>query len=163
MKTDVTPEYIKKRVLILGCGNTLFGDDGFGPETVAYIRKNCEIPNDVHVMDVGTGASKLLLVIALSEKKPEKLIMLDAVNVERKPGEIFKASIEDLLKNRVDNFSSHLFPTARLLEELQDKGVNIIILACQIEKIPDVVSSGLSESVSKAVPKAAKIALKLAK
>lgn len=163
MTTDATPDYVKKRVLILGCGNTLFGDDGFGPKTAAYIQKHCKIPNDVHVMDVGTGASKILLIMALSEEKPKKLIILDAVNVGRKPGEVFEASIEDLLKNRVDDFSSHLFPTARLLQELQNKEVNITILVCQVEKIPDVVSPGLSERVKKAVPEAAKIALRLAK
>lgn len=163
MTTNVAPDYIKKRVLILGCGNKLFGDDGFGPATAAYMQKNCKIPNDVHIMDVGTGASKILLIIALSEDKPEKLIILDAVNVGRKPGEIFEASIEDLLKNRVDDFSSHLFPTARLLQELQEKGVKITILACQVEKIPEIVSPGLSESVSKAIPETAKIALELVK
>jgi len=163
MTTNVAPDYIQKRVLILGCGNTLFGDDGFGPATAVYIQKNCKIPSDMHIIDVGTGASKILLIIALSEDKPEKLIILDAVNVGRKPGEIFEASIEDLLKNRVDDFSSHLFPTARLLQQLQSEGVNITILACQVEKIPEIVSPGLSESVSRAVSEAAKIALELAK
>jgi coenzyme F420 hydrogenase subunit delta len=163
MATNVTPEYAKKRVLILGCGNTLFGDDGFGPKTAVYMQKHCKIPRDVHVMDVGTGASKILLIMALSEEKPEKLILLDAVNIGRKPGEVFEASIDDLLKNRADDFSSHLFPTARLLRELQNKGVKITILACQVERIPDVVSPGLSKHVKKALPKAAKIALELAK
>jgi len=162
MTEDFKPDYAKKRVLIIGCGNTLFGDDGFGPETIAYIQKNCEVPNDVHVMDVGTGASKILLVLTLSEEKPERLIILDAVNVGRKPGEVFEAPVEDLLKHRVTDFSSHLFPTAHLLRELQNMGVKVTILACQADKIPEVVSPGLSEPVKRAVPRAAKIALKLA-
>jgi coenzyme F420 hydrogenase subunit delta len=162
MAENSKPEYVKKRVLIMGCGNPLFGDDGFGPETIAYIQKNCEIPSDVHVVDVGTGASKILFILTLSEKKPERLIILDAVNVGRKPGEVFEASIEDLLKHRVSDFSSHLFPTTNLLRELQNNGVKVTILACQVEKIPEAVSPGLSEPVKKAVPKAAKIALKLA-
>jgi coenzyme F420 hydrogenase subunit delta len=162
MTENFKPDYAKKRVLILGCGNTLFGDDGFGPETIAYMQKNCQIPNDVHVMDVGTGASKILLILTLSEKKPERLIILDAVNVGRKPGEVFEASVEDLLKHRVSDFSSHLFPTAYSLRELQKKGVKVKILACQVKKIPEAVSPGLSEPVKRAVSKAAKIALKLA-
>lgn len=163
MSQEAVPEYVKSRVLILGVGNVLFGDDGFGSATATYLQKNHKIPEDVYVMDVGTGANRLLLIIALSEKTPKKLIILDAVDVGRKPGEIFEASIGDLVRKRVDDFSSHLFPTARLLQELQDKGVNITILACQIEKVPEVVSIGLSDSVKRAVPKAAKIALKLAK
>ena len=30
MQEDATPDYCSKPVLILGCGNLLFGDDGFG-------------------------------------------------------------------------------------------------------------------------------------
>ena len=26
--------------LIVGCGNTLYGDDGFGPEVIRYIKEN---------------------------------------------------------------------------------------------------------------------------
>jgi coenzyme F420 hydrogenase subunit delta len=157
-----TPSYVKKRVLILGCGNTLFGDDGFGPATATYMQENCKIPRDVYVMDIGTGTSKILPIIALSEKKPQKLIILDAIDMGRKPGDILEVSVEGFLKNRIGGFSSHHFPAKHLLKELQDGGVEVIIIACQVEKVPDVVSPGLSESVKGAVPKAAKIALKLA-
>ena len=36
METQVVVDYCKARVVILGCGNILFGDDGFGPEAVEY-------------------------------------------------------------------------------------------------------------------------------
>lgn len=164
MKVDVTPEYVKKRALILGCGNLLFGDDGFGPATVEYIQKKYEIPHDVYVMDVGTGASRVLFELTLSEKKPKRIIILDAIDLKRKPGKIFEIQIEDLPENKVSNFSSHLFPATNLLKELRDAyGVDVCILACQIKRIPELVKPGLSESIKKSVPKAAKIALKLAK
>jgi len=161
---NVAPEYAKKRVLILGCGNVLFGDDGFGPATVEHMQKNCIIPSDVHVMDVGTGAGRILFTMAVSEEKPEKIIILDAVDLKRKPGEVFEIAIEDLPESKVHDFTFHLFPTTTLMKELRDKrNVDIIILACQVEKIPELVGSDLSETVKKAVPKAAEIALKLAK
>jgi len=115
----------------------------------------------MYIMDVGTGASEILPIIALSEERPKRLIILDAVNVGRKPGEIFEASIEDLLRDRINDFSSHLFPTLDLLRWLQERGVDITILACQVEKVPRVVSLSLSDSVARAVPIAAEIALKL--
>lgn len=159
---ETLPEYVRKRVLILGVGNVLFGDDGFGPAAADYILSNCEIPNDVYVMDVGIGAGDVLFTVGLSQQKPEKIIILDAVDMKRKPGELFEISLEDLPANKVTDFSLHLFPSANLLKELRDQmGVNIVILACQAERIPDAVSLGLSDSVKRALPKAAETALKL--
>jgi coenzyme F420 hydrogenase subunit delta len=161
---EVVPEYAEKRALILGAGNILFGDDGFGPAVVDFIQKNCTIPDDVHVMDVGIGAGDILFNISLSQKRPEKIIILDAVDVKKKPGEIFELSIDDLPANKVSDFSMHFFPSANMLKELRDQmGVNIVILACQAEYMPDAVSMGLSDPVKRAVPKAAEKALEMAK
>jgi len=150
-------------VLILGVGNILFGDDGFGPAAADYLLKNCKIPDDVYIMDVGIGAGDVLFTVGLSQEKPEKIIVLDAVDMKRKPGEIFELSIDDLPANKVTDFSMHLFPSANLLKELRDQmGVDIVILACQADLIPDAVSPGLSDSVKQALPKAAEKALELA-
>jgi len=158
------PEYVKKRVLILGVGNVLFGDDGFGPAVVDYLLKNYKIPDDVYVMDVGIGAGDVLFTVALSQEKLEKIIVLDAVDMKRKPAEIFELSIDDLPANKITDFSMHLFPSTNLLRELSDQmGIEVIILACQAERIPDAVSTGLSDSVKRVLPKAAGMALKLAK
>jgi len=161
--SEVVPEYVKKRVLILGVGNMLFGDDGFGPAAVDYLLKNCEIPDDVYVMDVGIGAGDVLFTVALSQEKPEKIIVLDAVDVKRKPGEVFELSIDELPASKITDFSMHLFPATNLLKELRDElNVDVVILACQAERMPDVVSPGLSDSVRAVLPKAAALSLKLA-
>jgi len=163
MSGETVPEYVRKRVLILGVGNVLFGDDGFGPAAVDYLLKNCEVPDDVYVMDVGIGAGDVLFTVALSQEKPEKIIVLDAVDVKRKPGEIFELSIDELPASKLTDFSMHLFPATNLLKELRDEmNVDVVILACQAERMPDVVNPGLSDSVKEALPKAAELALKLA-
>jgi len=150
-------------VLILGVGNVLFGDDGFGPAVADYLLKNCKIPDDVYVMDVGIGAGDVLFTVGLSQERPKRIIVLDAVDVKRKPGEIFELAIDDLPANKITDFSLHLFPAANLLKELRDNmGVDVIILACQAERIPDDVSSGLSDAVKQALPKAAEMVLRLA-
>jgi len=161
---EALPEYVRKRVLILGVGNVLFGDDGFGPAAADYLLKHCRIPEDVHVLDVGIGAGDVLFTVGLSEEKPEKMIVLDAVGMEREPGEVFELSVDDLPANKVTDFSLHLFPSANLLKELRDHmGVAVVIVACQAERIPEEVSVGLSDSVKRALPKAAEMALKLAR
>lgn len=164
MATDIVPEYVGKRFLILGCGNVLFGDDGFGPAVVEYILENHKIPSNTYVMDVGTGASEVLLSVALSGNPPEKIIILDAVDLKKKTGEILQIKIDDLPKSGTRDFSPHLFPPVNFLKELQDAfDVDITIVACQIEEIPEFVNPGLSKSVKESIPEAAKVALKLAK
>jgi len=158
------PEYVKKRVLILGVGNVLFGDDGFGPAAADHLLKHCKIPDDVYVMDVGIGAGDVLFTVGLSQKKPEKIIILDAVDMKRKPGEIFELAIDDLPANKITDFSLHLFPAANLLRELRDQmGIEIVILACQAERIPEDVNPGLSDSLKRALPRAAEKVLELAR
>jgi len=158
------PEYSKKRVLILGVGNVLFGDDGFGPSAVDYMLRNCDIPEDVYVMDVGIGSGDILFNVALSQTKPEKIIILDAVDMKKKPGEVFQLSVDELPTSKLADFSMHFFPSANLLREMRDQmKIDIIIVACQAERMPDSVSTGLSDSVKQALPKAVELALKLAR
>jgi len=163
MSNESVPDYVKKRVLILGVGNVLFGDDGFGPAAVDYLLRKFKIPDDIYVMDTGIGAGDVLFTVGLSQQKPKKIIVLDAVDVKRTPGEIFELSIDELPTSKMTDFSMHLFPSANLLKELAQMGVDVVILACQAERTPDAVSPGLSESVKRALPVAAEKALELAK
>jgi hydrogenase maturation protease len=48
-------EMLNKRVLVLGVGNVLFGDDGFGPAVANALADQCVLPADVLVADVGTS------------------------------------------------------------------------------------------------------------
>ena len=52
---DWSFEMFNKRVLIFGCGNVLFGDDGFGPQVVEYLTQHYKLPSDVYALDVGTS------------------------------------------------------------------------------------------------------------
>lgn len=164
MSKEIVPEYVKKRVLILGVGNMLFGDDGFGPAATEYMLNNCKVPDDVYVMDVGISAGDILFNIALSQVKPKKIIVLDAVDLKRKPGEVFELSIDDLPANKMADFSMHFFPSPNILKELKDNmDVDVVILACQAKRMPDAVSPGLSDAVAQALPRASEMALQLAR
>jgi len=158
------PEYVKKRVLILGVGNVLFGDDGFGPAATDYLLKNFRIPDDIYVMDAGMSAGDILFNVALSQVKPKKIIILDAVDVKRKPGEVFELPIDDLPASKMSDFSMHFFPSPNILKELRESmGIDVVILACQAERMPDSVSPGLSDVVAQALPRASEMALQLAR
>ena len=157
MIMNYVPECYQKSTLILGCGNTLFGDDGFGPAVIDYLEKHCQVPEDVTILDVGTGAREILFTVALAEKKPERIIIIDALDCQRKPGEIFTIPVENLPENKIDDFSLHQLPTSNLLKELKDLcQVEVILLATQPEYIPETVKPGLSKKLQDAVPKAGK-------
>jgi coenzyme F420 hydrogenase subunit delta len=149
---EYLPDYYTKPILILGCGNPLIGDDGFGPAVVEYLENHCRIPSNVAILDVGTGVRELLFNILLQESKPEKIVIIDAIDGNRTPGEIFSVSIEDVPLNKAHDFSLHLMPTLNLLKELRDlAGVDVEILAAQPNEIPEEVKSGLSKPMQKAV------------
>jgi coenzyme F420 hydrogenase subunit delta len=160
MQRDI-PDRYRKPVLVIGCGNILFGDDGFGPEAVKYLKKNFQIPENVELVNAGTGIRNILFDIVLAEKKPDKIIIIDAIDAGRKPGDIFEIEIEDIPENKIDDFSMHQLPTSNLLKELKEHcKVNIKIYSCQVENIPKSVSTGLSERLLDAVPEICEIIFK---
>jgi len=154
-QTDL-PEYCQKPTLILGCGNLLFGDDGFGCALVEYVEFHQCVPDDVCILDVGTGVRNLLFTLCLSPARPSRLLIVDAVDAGRLPGELFELDPADIPPIKLDDFSMHQIPTSNLLRELQQScAVEVRILACQTGALPKEVSPGLSPPVEAALPFAA--------
>ena len=61
--------------LIVGCGNILFGDDGFGPKVIEYMKENnVEIPGDTCLIDGGTSAPHY--IFTLPQDKWKNIIKL---------------------------------------------------------------------------------------
>ncbi|MHC4496964.1 MAG: hydrogenase maturation protease [Planctomycetota bacterium] len=150
------PEWYDKSILILGCGNILIGDDGFGPAVAQRLRGNFAIPADVCVFDAGTSVRQILFDTVLSDKKPSKIVIVDAMDCGREPGELFMLNIDSLPEIKLDDFSMHQIPTSNLLRELRDHcGIEVIVVACQVANSCDSVNPGLSEPVELAVGQAA--------
>ena len=155
------PDYCTKPIIILGCGNILFGDDGFGPEVVEYLKNNYSIPENVEVINAGCSVRNILFDIILTEKKPEKLIIIDAFDTGRVPGEFFEIPIENIPENKIDDFSMHQLPTSNLLKELKFLcNVFVKVYACQPENIPECVSTGLSKRLNDLIPEICKLLIK---
>lgn len=152
------PEWYDKSILILGCGNVLFGDDGFGPAVAQHLQSHFTIPPDVCVLDTGTSVREILFDTILSDRKPSKIIIVDAMDCQRKPGELFAIDIDSYPEIKINDFSMHQVPTSNLLRELRDLcGVEVTVMACQVSNIPESVKPGLSKSVKAAVVRAAKM------
>lgn len=160
--TNFISDHYTKPILVLGCGNVLFGDDGFGPEVIEYFKKNYTLAENVELINAGSGARNILFDILLSEKKPKRIIIVDAVDVGKQAGEIFELNIENVPENKIDDFSLHQLPTSNLLRELKEFAkVDITIVACQVKDVPEEVAPGLSETVRDSLPKACQMILKI--
>lgn len=154
-------DYFDKEILVLGCGNILFGDDGFGPEVVQYLQKNFDIPPHVYVDDAGLSVRTYLFNIVLSEKKPKKIIIVDAVDLGKTAGSVFYINVDEMPEIKCDDFSMHQVPTSNLLKELENYcNVDVKIIAAQVLSIPEEVSPGLSSVMKNAIPAACEMILK---
>ena len=155
------PEWYDKSILILGCGNVLLEDDGFGPAVAQQLQRDVTIPSDVCVLDTGTSVREILFDTILADKKPSKIVIIDAMDCGLEPGELFNMDIDSYPEVKLDDFSLHQVPTSNLLRELRDLcGIEIVVVACQVAGACDVVNPGLSEPVSKAVGQAVEMIAK---
>jgi coenzyme F420 hydrogenase subunit delta len=154
-KSDL-PEFCRASTLVLGCGNILFGDDGFGCAVVEYVNEHFRVPDDVCLLDAGTGVRKLLFTLTLSPGCLERLLIVDAFDAGRTPGEFFEINPAEIPAIKLDDFSMHQIPTSNLLRELQEScGVEVRVLAGQTGPLPEEITPGLTPAVGAAVPRAA--------
>lgn len=100
--------------LIVGFGNTLRRDDGIGPAVIAHLR-NIETNSNITMLDGGTDGFALIDYA----KEYEKVIIIDAVNMDLPPGEIRVFTPEEAIINiKTDSLSTHGFGLAEVLKLL---------------------------------------------
>lgn len=155
-EVDILPAFCHARVLILGVGNLLFGDDGFGPVVVEDLLQNYAIPEDIYVMDVGTGVRKLLFTLLLGDVRPDEIVIVDAVDWGNTIGQVKEITAGELPVTKIDDFSLHQVPTSNMLRELQEQGqVEVSVMVCDVGILPQRIEPGLSAEVRRAVKTAA--------
>ncbi len=71
-------------VLILGIGNVLWADEGFGVRAVEYLHRYWRLPDNVRVVDGGTQGLYLLDQVQAASI----LVILDAIDYGLEPGTI---------------------------------------------------------------------------
>lgn len=144
-----------KDVLVVGCGNPLLGDDGFGPAVIQSLEAQDILGDHIGLFDAGTSVRELLFDLLLARKMPQKLILIDAVQQSNLlPGEIVCIDVDQIPENKKADYSLHQFPTINMLKELRDtSAIDIDIYAVQVGIIPQRVKQGLSGPVKEAIPK----------
>ncbi len=161
---QAAPDYCRCETLILGCGNELFGDDGFGCAVARRLRRSSELPDGVLAMDVGTAVRQVLFNMVLSDAKPARVVIADAVDMGRQPGEVWRIGVDELPDVKCDDFSMHQLPTSNLLRELHDlAGIEVSCIVAQVDGLPPEVAPGLSPPMQLAVERATQMILRQAR
>ena len=79
-------------LLVLGVGNTLLGDDGFGPRAIEALEAAGDLPPGTRLLDGGTRGLLLLPEI----EDAERLIVIDGVDLGWRPGEVRRLAEEEV-------------------------------------------------------------------
>ena len=85
-----------RRARIIGLGNVLLGDDGFGPLAVEMFRCQYECGSNVDVLDLGTPG----LDLAPYLYGADLVVIADAVHAEEQPGTLCIYCEDDLFARR---------------------------------------------------------------
>ena len=137
-------------LLILGVGNPMAGDDGFGVAGVRELLRH-PLPEGVVAIDGGTAGLGLAAVI----EEARRVIVLDAADMGKVPGDVVQFTPDEVRskagRQQLSLHQSDLLGTLRLMAEL-GTCPPVTIIAVQPLRVD--YGEGLSEPVQAAIPKA---------
>jgi len=149
---------LHSEIVIVGCGNPLFGDDGFGPAVIEEMEK-LTLPDNVTIQDGGAGAPHFIFNF-LNPEVTKKLIIVDIADFNARPGSISKISGKDLKPGAY--IDPHSWDGVDQLCRIRDH-IDTTVVLCQpakaIKKGDADVEMELSEDVKNAIPKAIQVIL----
>lgn len=153
-----TPEDVLFRndVTILGVGNVILRDEGFGVRVAEYLDAHYDFPENVQIVDGGTLGIELTQFVTGTKK----LLVIDSINGHAAPGTRFAIRDDDVLAHFQDKISAHevgIQDVLALLEVTGHKIPTVTVLGAQPYNLEAGVE--LSEEMRKLVPEVAEEAL----
>ncbi len=137
------------KVLILGVGNILLRDDGFGVHLIQSLEETAFPPN-VQILEAGTVSHQLIPEF----RSIDYLIVIDIVEAGDAPGSIFRFSPEDMNFKSEQKLSLHQISLTDVLQmaELTGAKPKTVIIAVQPKNVSEW-GLELSDEVRMAMPK----------
>ncbi len=133
------------KIVILGIGNEIKGDDGLGPNIVWKLNDLFEKNDDVIVFDGGTVPENYTSLIRNEE--PTHIILVDAVEMKKEPGHIRVVQKDEIAKY---NISTHAMPISFLIKFMETTiGARIILVGMQPKNME--LAEGISKEVEKSI------------
>ncbi len=136
-----------KKIGILGVGNMLLRDEGFGVKCVERLQELYHIPENVKVLDGGTAG----IMLAPFMEDADILYVIDTVNSREKPGSILRFSDRDCRsRNMQSGMSPHQLGLLEVLELCRLRG-HAPDRVEMITVVPEDLSTGIGLSPRLAV------------
>ena len=135
-------------ILVLGLGNSIMTDDGFGVEVVNTLSSRYHFQGEVCLVDGGTLGLDLLPYL----ENVASLLIIDALDMRDEPGRIFRLQGEEVPRAFASKLSVHQMGLQDLLAvaELQGHVPNrLVVWGVQPESIE--MGTELTPAVKKAV------------
>jgi hydrogenase 3 maturation protease len=124
---DKLSSKLKGRVVYMGIGNILRGDDGIGPELITKLSSL-----GLHTVDAGTVPENH--VRSVSRLKPDTVIIVDAVHLDREPGAVELLDRSDILDGT--GFTTHSLSPVMVMKRLEEEtGAGVFLLGIQPQSI----------------------------
>jgi hydrogenase maturation protease len=148
----------KLRVLVLGLGNILLSDEGFGVRVIETMQsRGVTLPSDCNMVEGGTMGFDLLNY--LSEAK--KVVVVDTVRGGGEPGAMYRFNVDDVGVRQMPMDSLHqinLYQVLQMSEHLGDRPDEIIVIGCEPKSIE--MGLELTPEVQARIDKAIELVLK---
>ncbi len=100
-----------KKIGVMGIGNILLSDEGFGVKLLHILEAKYEFPENVTLIDGGTAG----IFLSPEIDNLEKLLIIDVVNASGNPGDIIVYKKEDFF---IDKLPLKLSPHQLGLQEI---------------------------------------------
>ncbi len=140
------------KVAICGIGNRIRGDDGIGPEVIAELRS--QVPEECMLYDFDENPESF--IGDLIDYGPEKVILVDAVDMGQKPGSVGLIDFHSVKKQVM---STHKMPVSMFIEHLQNRmRFKLVFVGIQPKEIG--LNKEMSAEVRQAIPLAAELVKK---
>lgn len=133
------------RVAVCGVGNRIRGDDGIGPEAIEALRGDVQ-DRDVLLLDCEQAPESFLG--KLQSFSPEKVILIDAVDLGKPPGSIGMVDIHTIKKQVM---STHKLPLSLFMDYLQAR-MKFKLLFIGVQPRQTGLDSPMSDEVRQAIP-----------
>ncbi len=106
---------------VLGIGNTILSDEGFGVRVVEYLEKNFTFPENVQLVDGGTLGVELTHFVTGTKR----LLIIDSIDGGTEPGKIFHLRDDEIKAHFAQKISAHEIGIQDVLTMLELTGKKI--------------------------------------
>lgn len=139
------------RVLVIGQGNVLLGDEALGPEVIRVLESRYQFPDDVRLLEIGTQGLNLVPFL----EGAEALVSVNSLHGKGVPGEVRFLDRAAVMRDDPEyRMSPHAFGMKGHLESLEFAGSGprqVFVLGAIPEDVE--LGVGLSRTMKEAVPK----------